>query len=512
MKSLIKFYTAVFFRRLHFFLAIFIVFAVASFTLARILPPVYQSEARLLVESAQIPKELAASTVVTVASEQLQIIEQRLLTRANLLDISTRLNVFEDLNSMTADAIVKKMRKHTLIERQSGYNQATLMTVAFEANTGQIAASVTNEFVTRILQDNADIRTSRAGDTMDFFDQEVDRLGTELQFHSAKILNYKSENSDALPETLEYRLNQQTRLLERLASLEREISALRSQKTRLAQIFEATGRLGTIPTDTRTPEQIQLARLQDELATAKAIYSASNPKITLLEAQVAQLEARNLGRPAPSVADNAPQASILDVQLADIDARIETLGQQSTQLSEELAVLDETISRTTGVKIALDALERDSDNIQAQYNTAVDRLAKAATGERIELLSKGQRITILEAAVVPNKPAKPNRKLIAVGGSLVGAGLGVAFIVLLELLNQAIRRPLDITNSLGITPITTIPYIRTPMELVMRRAIFTSLLALVIFGLPAMLYAIHVYYLPLDLIYDRVAGKIEGFL
>ena len=47
-----------------------------------------------------------------------------------------------------------------------------------------------------------------------------------------------------------------------------------------------------------------------------------------------------------------------------------------------------------------------------------------------------------------------------VGG--VGAGLG--FILLLEMLNRSIRRPVDLTGQLGIQPFATIPYIRTPGE------------------------------------------------
>ncbi len=33
-----------------------------------------------------------------------------------------------------------------------------------------------------------------------------------------------------------------------------------------------------------------------------------------------------------------------------------------------------------------------------------------------------------------------------------------------------------------------------------------------LFGLPALIFAVHTYYLPLDLIYDRVAEKIGDML
>jgi hypothetical protein len=65
---------------------------------------------------------------------------------------------------------------------------------------------------------------------------------------------------------------------------------------------------------------------------------------------------------------------------------------------------------------------------------------------------------------------------------------------------------------LGITPIATIPYIRTPLELVTRRAVFVALFAFVVIGLPAALFAIHTYYLPLDLLVDMVITRLERLI
>ena len=267
MKTILKFYLAIFFRRIHYFLVIFLAATIASVTIARILPSVYVSEARLLVESAQIPNELAAATVNTGASEQLQIIEQRLLTRANLLDISRRLGVFQDVGKMSPDEIVDKMRAKTSIKRQSGRDQATFMTISFAAETGQIAANVTNQFVTIILQDNADIRTDRAGETLDFFEQEVARLGSDLQQKSAAILKFKSENPDALPDSLSYRLGQQTRAHERLASVEREIAGLREQKIRLTRYLRPPDASARLPQRTRPPNSYSLPGFRMSWAT-----------------------------------------------------------------------------------------------------------------------------------------------------------------------------------------------------------------------------------------------------
>lgn len=511
MKKEIQFYVAIFLRRIHYFLIVFGITAVAAVSVARLLPPVYNATAKLLVESAQIPGNLAESTITTTSIEQLQIIEQRLMTRANLLDIARKFNVFSDSGTMTADAIVTEMRDATRISRTGGREQATLMTISFNSNKAVVTANVVNEYVTLLLRDNLAIRAERATDTLEFFEQEVQRLDSELAAQSQKIIAFKNANAEALPETLTYRLSQQTSLQERMASFAREISGLREQKQRLIEIFEVTGRVFAPIADNLSPEQRQLAALQSELNSALVIYSAANPRIRLLKAQIAQLESQVGAVPTVGDQTTTPQ-TLLDLQLVEIDTRIEQLEAQNALAVAEQERLSETIDRTPANAIVLDGLNRDYDNIQMQYNSAVGRLATAATGERIELLAKGQRIAVLEAATVPSKPNSPNRVKIAGGGIFLGALAGGGLVFLLELMNRAIRRPRDVTKHLGITPIATVPYVRTPMELVMRRAIFVGLFALVVVGLPAVLFAVHTYYLPLDLILDQVVSRLEEFV
>ena len=508
MKQEIQFYFAIFLRRIHYFLIVFGVISVASVTMARLLPPVYNSTAKLLVESAQIQAE----TNGDVSSiEQLQVIEQRLMTRSNLLDIARKFNVFDDSGSMTADEIVSEMQDATFINRTAGREQATLMTVSFQSNKAAVTAHVVNEYVTLLLEDNLKMRSERASDTLHFFEQEVQRLDSELAAQSQRIIAFKNANSDALPETLSYRLAQQTSLQERMASLAREISGLKEQKQRLVEIFEATGRVSASITDNRTPEQQQLATLQGELGRALVIYSPENQRIKILEAQIAQLESQIGALPTGASGSTSPK-TLLDLQILEIDTRIEQLELQSKQSQVELERLAETVDRTPENSIVLDGLNRDYDNIQMQYNSAVGRLASAATVERIELLAKGQRIAVLEAATVPSKPTKPNRTQIAIAGIVFGAGAGGGLVFLLEFLNRAIRRPRDITKHLGITPIATIPYIHTPMDLVMRRAIFAAVLAVLVLGLPAILFALHTYYMPIDLIVEKVVAKLKQFI
>ena len=215
----LKYYFSIFLRRLPYFLPVALVIAAVSVIVSIALPPAYVSQMQLIVESSQIPGELAAPTASTPAQEQLQIVEQRLLTRTNLLDIANRLKVLDDQDDLTPDAIVQAMRARTIIETNTGRDEASLMLVSFEAGSGEKAAAVLNEYLTLIQQEDIESRTGRAAQTLEFFEQEVTRLSAELAEKSANILAFKTANSDALPDSLDYRLGSNPSCRNALVSL-----------------------------------------------------------------------------------------------------------------------------------------------------------------------------------------------------------------------------------------------------------------------------------------------------
>ncbi|MEO1420595.1 MAG: hypothetical protein AAFU66_06550, partial [Pseudomonadota bacterium] len=157
----IRFYMAIFMRRIPIFIVmVLLLTAIAGYVALRA-PTVYRADALLLFESAAIPDDLATSTVQTDPLEQIEIMEQRLMTRENLLDIADKFNVFDDQNELFPDQIVNRMRSATTFDTSSGRNRATLIEIEFNAVRANVAAQVANEYVTRLMAENVELRTDR---------------------------------------------------------------------------------------------------------------------------------------------------------------------------------------------------------------------------------------------------------------------------------------------------------------------------------------------------------------
>jgi uncharacterized protein involved in exopolysaccharide biosynthesis len=507
----LRYYLSAFLRRLPLFLLVAVSIGAAGVAVATLLPTTYTARAVLLVESPQIPSSLASSTVRVGAREQIELVRRRLVTRANLIEIARDHDVYEDIRTMTPDQIENAMRRDVRM-RDIARNATVLLEVEFTARTPDLSARVANEFVTRAMADNARQRMRVAEDTLAFFEQEVARLEAALEERSAAILRFQAANADALPGNRDFRENRRTMLQERLATLQRDRAALADRRRRLVDVFETTGRIQPASAGPRSFEERQLEAARRDLSSALAVYSETSPKVQILQTRVEQLEAEVAAAAADAagaeIAGVDGDRALFDLQLEEIESRLDFVDEEAARIEAEIAELDDSLARTPANALRLEALQRDYANVQRQHSAAVERLAAAQTGERIEVLSKGQRISVIEQAVAPTSPASPDRPMIAAGG--VGAGLaaGLGLVALLELLDRSVRRPLDLTRGLGITPLVTVPYISTRGERLRRRLVAIALVLLAALGIPAALWYVHYQILPLDLLADRVLARL----
>ncbi|MBZ9993100.1 GumC family protein [Mesorhizobium sp. BH1-1-4] len=486
----IRFYLSLLLRRLPYILAISITATLAGIALAYILPPLYRADAKILVEDPQIPTEMARSTVPTIAFAQFQIIGQEVTTQDYLTQLAARLNVYADSEVRLSSAeIADDMRSRIRLEQveldgASPGSGATVFRVSFDARKPQLAADVVNDLVTYILGKNRRLRTDRAGDTLQFFEKEVARLGSELTTLDAEILKFKNNNQEALPDSLDFRRNQQNAQQERLAQIEREEAGLRSRRNNLVQIYSTTGQAAN--TGPLTPDQQMLQDLNRALVEQLATFSETSPTVLALRAQISSVQRRiQDNKPTDSSGKAAP--SEYELQMSDIDERLSFITQERQSIAKNLVDLAKSIDATPANESALNSLERNRTNIQAQYNNATAMLAQASTGEQIESASKGGgRFSLVEPAVAPEKPVSPNRLRIAALGLVAGIGLGIGFVVLLELMNKTIRRPSELVEILDIQPLATIPYIALASEKRSRRVGFAqSAAALCAMWMPA---------------------------
>jgi uncharacterized protein involved in exopolysaccharide biosynthesis len=489
----LRFYFSILLRRLPYVASITVVVLFAALAGTWFISPKYSSSAKILAEAPQIPAELARSTVALSAVEQLQILQQQITARDDLVALAKRLNVYSDYTEIPSDEdTVKDMRSRIKFEQlqfeiQSNSQGATVFNVSFIADRPDMAAKVANELAALILDKNQRQRTDRAGSTLQFFNQKVSKLSSDLNKIEADILVFKTQNKDTLPENLDFRRSQQGGLQDRLLSLQREEFDLHTKRGNLIATYANPGKFaGAAPL---TPEQQILADLNRALAEQLSIFSETSPNIAALRSRIAVLQSRLVGSPTRETqteksANSEPVAPFgLDLQLTDIDSRLTSIEKEKISLTQHIEDLSRSITGTPASETALNSLERNRQNIQMQYNAAIAQRAEALTGEQIEMRSDGGRFSLLEAATPPASAVGLKRSRIVALGGLAGLGLGFALVVLLELLNKTIRRPAELAQLLQMQPLATIPNIGVAEKKPFARSLHRRAAAMLAVGL-----------------------------
>ncbi len=299
-------------RRWLYFVIPFVLVLTVGLALAVLLPATYLSAGKILVQSQQIPTELVRPTVTSAAQERIQVIEQRTMTRENLLAILEKFQLFPEKRSfLSATQLVELMKKSATIAplaeplafnqiRSRGDNPTIVFTVGFEYVDPQTASRVANELVTRILNEDLRDRTSRATDTTKFLSREVQRLQSDSAAIDAKIAVAK-----------------------------------RSQ-----------AKSGSSAPDQSTT---QLAQLKMELAQKSALYSDRHPMMQALKRQIEALEKVVV---APTGPDALVPLEELETQQENIQKNLEAASAKLTaarlgetlekdQQSEKLEVIEQ---------------------------------------------------------------------------------------------------------------------------------------------------------------------------
>lgn len=509
-------------RRFWVFLAVWILTAVLGVFVAYVLPPVYEAEASILVESQKISTDLVRSTVTDTAGERIAVIRQRLLVRDTLLDIDERHGVFAHRPDMTPNDRVEAMRNAIQLRqisldrgRRRRDATATAFTVSFTAGDPATAAAVVNDLVTRILEQNAQLRRARAAITSTFFAQEVERLGRELAAIETRIIEFMGENEEALPDSLDYRRDQIDLLQERVRGLELRRLELEQERASLGYILDSV----ESPTQSELQRILEAAR--QELVERSALLSPEHPEIRGLRTRVEAYEAAVAAEAAAKARDDegevAPPPSPAAVEarrrLAFIDLQIDYIGKQMEELRAEREEIQSTILATPSVEVALNGLRRAYDETEKRYRDARDKLAEARVGEQLEDKQQAERFEVIEQARPPAAPVRPNRIKIAMAGVAGGAAAGLGLILLLELSSNVVRRSSDLER-IRRQPLAALPYVFTPYE---RRRLWAGRIAAVLlaFGGGAFaLWMIHMHYLPLETLGQRALekSKLDGVI
>ena len=426
----------IFKRKIFFFVIPFLVIGMLGFAIVEIQRPIYRSEGRILVKSPEIPPDLVRPTITEVAEQRVEVIQQRIMARDNLLAVANKYNLFpRERSSMSETELIDLIRSRTeikpiepdveLLKRQEA--PAIAFTLSFDYEVPDLAMKVANELLTSILSEDASTRTKNAEETTQFLEREVKRLESE---HDSIIGQLVAVQQQVPEQPLQRPLDRE----------HPESNEVITQKKNLSDL-EAT------------------------LVQKSSIYSDEHPVVKNLKRSIAELKRLIASEPAtPPTTDAAGAAPAND-----------RAGMPPP--TDKAKTVDALV------------LERQELNLEKDLEEANRKLTTARLGESMERGQQGEHLQVIEPPSLPQTPVRPLKlKWITMTFALAGV-IATGSVILAETFDDSIRGSRELAKIIDRNLIVTIPYLSESSE-ENRKRLKLILLCVAIVGVVALAIAV----------------------
>ncbi len=140
--------------------------------------------------------------------------------------------------------------------------------------------------------------------------------------------------------------------------------------------------------------------------------------------------------------------------------RLDFLHDHRASLRESFSRVQQRANEIPVAKALLDQAEREVSD--ARQNLALFKQQETSNQLRQDIIhSANSRYQVIEPAVAPLEPSRPNRPKISIMGGILGLILGGAAALLRELMDGSFRKTSEVEDLLGIPVLATIPEIES---------------------------------------------------
>lgn len=527
----------------------------------------FSSTTLILVTPQKVPTNFVPSTVTTGIQERLQTISQQIFSRTRLEQIITEFDLFSDeKEKLTPEEVIELMRRKISLKVQKNNS----FTLSFVDTNPRMAMLVTNKLASLFIQENLKVREQQAVGTSQFLGGEIDRYRELVRDKEKIIFEFKQRHIDEMPEQLNTntaRLSQLQRQLEinnlnlnaakdrrvqlqhQVAEIERRLEEeyeAKLQEARLAveRGAAAVSELEPIFSPIKM-ENIELAKLKEELVALRLTRTDQHPDVVKLKAKIKALEnedakakkeqgegsnvseelknilsgvetetkevspedsAKNVVVPKPVP---PPIYSTLKMDLAVLETELSRINAQNEDIGKKIEKYQERIAATPARELELKELSEDYNSLKAVLENLVDKKIQADLSENLERKQKGEQFKILDPANLPEKPFAPNRVFYLAFGIFLGFAIGPGIIVLIDFLNPGIKSRQDLSSSIDAPVLVLIPEIITKND---RKKVLTlrwSATAGFLFVIAIGLLVVHLKYKPIPKALGDMATQIK---
>jgi polysaccharide chain length determinant protein (PEP-CTERM system associated) len=216
----------------------------------------------------------------------------------------------------------------------------------------------------------------------------------------------------------------------------------------------------------------EIIRLQADLAGLQARYTELSMTYTDEYPEVRKLKGEIL-----RTKDELDQAKAkfggsqesVEARIKYWEDKVRSLGMKRTALNDKISEYNRALLSLPQRQLELSRLRRDKAAAESTYSMLLQRLNESELLRSSELQNMGRVAQVLDPAILPDRPVKPNKKKIAFLAVAMGMAIGFGVTFLLEYFDRSFRSVDEVRSYLDIPVLAAIPKLNTPESEVKER-------------------------------------------
>lgn len=439
-------YLNVILRRRRIFLILFLTIfsGVALYTF--LMKPIYGANSTLYVKDDKGSKggvlgELAMLNSSNPLDAEIEILK----SRTNAEEVVRRLALDQKIGKKgqppNFNATVNGLRQ-TIKVSEVG-KKTNIINVSFTHTDPVLARDIVNTLVQVYLDQSLSSKTEEASRTVTFIEEQLQGTRSELEQSEKNLQSYKATTGVVKLDT------EAEELIRKLSDIEKERAAviLQRKQTEFAlTALQEAARKGEIyaPVGFRDDPQISaMANRLTELAVQKGALISGNT-------------------------ENHPQVKALQSQIDELQRKIQStyetarrnLGRQEVSIEQQIKQYEDKLRTLPAAERDLAGLMRFSKVNADIYTFLLQKHEEA----RIAKASTISNIKVVDPAITPDNPLKPQKKKNLLLGLLLGLMAGVGAVFFIEYLDDTVKGPEEAQRVIGAPILAIIPFIDSDEE------------------------------------------------
>jgi polysaccharide biosynthesis transport protein len=464
---------------------------VAMTVFAYRLPDIYRAETVILVDSAQVPDKYVPTINTGDIGGRLTTLEQQVLSPTRLKKLVESEGLYpENSGAHNEQDVIRSVQKSIMIDVVNpGAGKMGAFRIAYSGRKRDEVARIANRLAQMFIEENLRVRVDQTEDTAEFLHEQLDATKHQLDEKDTQLRAIKSHNLAELPESKPYHLEALANLRAQLQTAEEKIQQAQREKTLLQSMMMSDTQAPTVDLDGVPaeggrgtaggggPYEGQLQNLESKLSQLRSRYGPRHPDVRKTQSEIDKLKAKATSeagggdgatieeRPVIPVPARKRRNPVVEAQIEKLDEDIRGQKELVGPLQSRMAFHESKLERIPVFEQQIARLQSDYDILKTQYMGLLDKEKAAEISHALEVHQKGEKFTILDPAVMPSKPAAPNRILITIGGLVGGLLLGIALAALAEVYDESVRSEGEAARIFGKQVLCGVPRILSREEI-----------------------------------------------